>query len=165
MVRKKIRNYLGRNLNRERSVDRLSGKARSKLMSRIRSKNTLFERDFIKALKKQTTLKFSVNVTAIKGKPDIIFRKQKICVFLDSDFWHGWQYPRWKHLLKDDFWRNKIERNRSRDRRNTACLRREGWKVLRIWEHNIKLYFQRSVQKVLNELELNSSANPPPRFR
>ena len=153
MVRKKIKNYLGRNLNRERSVDRLSGKARSELMSRIRSKNTLFERDFIKALKKRTAFRFSINVAAIKGKPDIVFRKQKVCVFLDSDFWHGWQYPRWKHLLKDNFWRNKIEQNRSRDRRNTGYLRRERWKVVRIWEHNIKSCFQRSIQKVLNELE------------
>ncbi|KJJ84483.1 DNA mismatch endonuclease Vsr [Candidatus Omnitrophus magneticus] len=153
MVRKKIKNYLGRNLNRERSVDRLSGKARSELMSRIRSKNTLFERDFIKALKKRTALRFSINVASIKGKPDIVFRKQKVCVFLDSDFWHGWQYPRWKRLLKDDFWRDKIERNRNRDRRNTGYLRRERWIVVRIWEHNIKLCFKGSIQKVLNELE------------
>ena len=153
MVRKKIKNYLGRNLNRERSVDRLSGKARSELMSRIRSKNTLFERDFIKALKKRTALRFSINVASIKGKPDIVFRKQKVCIFLDSDFWHGWQYPRWKHLLKDNFWRDKIEQNRNRDRRNTRYLRRERWIVVRIWEHNIKLCFQGSIQKVLNELE------------
>ncbi len=52
MGKNRIRNYLGRNLKRERSIDRLSDKARSKLMSRIRSKNTLFERDFIKVLKK-----------------------------------------------------------------------------------------------------------------
>ena len=156
MARKKIKNYLGRNLNRERSVDRLSGKARSKLMSRIRSKNTVFERDFIKALKKETSVRFSINVTAIKGKPDIVFRKRKVCVFLDSDFWHGWQYPRWKHLLKDDFWRNKIEQNRSRDRRNTARLRREGWKVLRIWEHRIKIRLADCVQDVFDLLELQS---------
>ncbi len=156
MARKKIKNYLGRNLNRERSVDRLSGKARSKLMSRIRSKNTLFERDFIKALKKATSLRFSINVTAIKGKPDIVFRKRKVCVFLDSDFWHGWQYPRWKHLLKNDFWRNKIEQNRRRDRRNTARLRREGWKVLRIWEHRIKIRLADCVQDVFDLLELQS---------
>ncbi len=155
MIRKRIKNYLGRNLNRERSVDRLSGKARSELMSRIRSKNTLFERDFIKAIKKRTALRFSINVAAMKGKPDVVFRKQKVCVFLDSDFWHGWQYPRWKHLLKNDFWRNKIEQNRKRDHRNTAHLRRQGWKVVRLWEHNIKQRFQMSIEKVLNGLQLD----------
>ena len=152
MVRKRIKNYLGRNLNRERSVDRLSGKARSELMSRIRSKNTLFERDFIKALRKRSALRFSINVAAIKGKPDIVFRKQKVCVFLDSDFWHGWQYPRWKHLLKNDFWRNKIEQNRRRDRRNTLHLRRSKWTVLRLWEHEIKQRFDPCCEKVLSAL-------------
>jgi DNA mismatch endonuclease (patch repair protein) len=97
----------------------------------------VFESDFIKALKKQTPLKFSVNVTTIAGKPDIVFSEQKVCVFLDSDFWHGWQYPRWKHLLKNKFWRDKIERNRTRDRKITLYLRKKGWTVLRIWEHLI----------------------------
>lgn len=150
MVRKKIKNYLGRNLNRKRSDDRLSGKARSELMSRIRSKNTLFERDFIKALKKRTALRFSVNVAAIKGKPDIVFRKQKVCVFLDSDFWHGWQYPRWRHLLKDDFWRNKIEQNRKRDRRNTLRLKQSRWAVLRLWEHQINFGMANCLNKVID---------------
>lgn len=152
MTRKKIKNYLGRNLNRERSVDRISGKVRSELMSRIRSKNTLFERDFIKALKKRTPLKFFVNVTAIRGKPDIVFRKQKVCVFLDSDFWHGWQYPRWKHLLKDDFWRKKIEQNRKRDRRNTTYLKRSRWLVLRLWEHQINFGMTNCLNKVVDAI-------------
>ncbi len=153
MAQKKIKNFLGRNLNRIRSDDRLSGEARSNLMSRIRSKNTQFERDFIESLCERTRLKFSVNDKSIRGKPDIVFQRRKICVFLDSDFWHGWQYPRWKHLLKDDFWRDKIEKNRKRDQRNTAYLRRQGWKVVRLWEHNIKFNFQGSIDKVLSELQ------------
>ncbi len=138
-VRRKIQNYLGRNLNRRRRPDTLSDEKRSELMSKIRSKGTFFERDFIESLRKNVRLKFSINVASMKGKPDIVFLKQKLCVFLDSDFWHGWQYPRWKRLLKDDFWRDKIEQNRKRDRRNTAFLRRSGWNVLRLWEHKIKM--------------------------
>ncbi len=152
MVRKKIKNYLGRDLKRKRSVDWLSGKARSKLMSRIRSKNTVFESDFIKALKKRTSLKFSVNVNTLAGKPDIVFQKQKICVFLDSDFWHGWQYPRWKHLLKNKFWRDKMEKNRARDRKSTLYLRRNGWIVLRIWEHLIKGNGDNQIDKIVKAL-------------
>ncbi|MCX5699747.1 MAG: very short patch repair endonuclease [Candidatus Omnitrophica bacterium] len=113
----------------------------------------MFERDFIKALKKRTSLKFFVNVTAIKGKPDIVFWKQKVCVFLDSDFWHGWQYPRWKHLLKDDFWRGKIEKNRIRDRKTTLSLRRNGWFVLRIWEHLIKNNEAGQIHEVVKVLQ------------
>jgi DNA mismatch endonuclease (patch repair protein) len=107
-------------------------------MSKIRSRDTKFERKFIAALRKATRKKFQTNVASIKGKPDIVFQKGKVCVFLDSDFWHGWNYPRWKHLLKNDFWRAKIENNRKRDRKTTIFLRRSGWTVLRFWEHQIK---------------------------
>lgn len=107
-------------------------------MSRIRSSNTQFERQFVLRLKKKTGLKFKLNVASLKGKPDIVFRNQKSCVFLDSDFWHGWQYPRWKRILKNRFWKDKIERNRRRDRNTTLYLRRKGWKVVRIWGHQMR---------------------------
>ena len=89
----------------------------------------------------------------LKGKPDIVFYRYKVCVFLDSDFWHGWQYPRWKHLLKNDFWRSKIENNRDRDRKTTAYLRRHGWAIVRIWEHSIKnnRYFE--IDKIVKRLQ------------
>jgi len=106
-------------------------------MSKIRSKDTKFEKEFVVALRKSIHKKFQTNVTSIKGKPDIVFPKEKVCVFLDSGFWHGWYYPRWKHLLKNDFWRKKIENNRKRDKKITAYLRRNGWIVLRFWEHSI----------------------------
>lgn len=107
-------------------------------MARIRSKGTKFENDFIFLLKKITRKKFQVNVPLIRGKPDVVFLKERICIFLDSDFWHGWYYSHWKHLLKNDFWRDKIENNRKRDKRVVKFLRYSGWKVLRIWEHQIK---------------------------
>ena len=69
-------------------------------------------------------------------------------MFLDSDFWHGWQYPRWRHLLKDDFWRSKIENNRTRDLKTTRYLKYHGWRVLRIWEHKINLDPKASIEKI-----------------
>lgn len=90
-----------------------------------------------------------LNSKELKGKPDIVFNRNKLCVFLDSDFWHGWQYPRWKHLLKNNFWRHKIEANRKRDKRNTVWLRRNGWTVLRIWEHNIKKDINAEIDNIL----------------
>src|SRR3990167_10097879 len=135
---KKTKNYLNRNFKKERSEDLLATKKRSELMSKIRSRNTKFEREFIYALKKSTRKKFKTNVVSIKGKPDIVFQKEKVCIFLDSNFWHGWYYPRWKHLLKNDFWKKKIENNRARDRKNTAYLRNNDWKVVRVWGHEIK---------------------------
>lgn len=117
-------------------------------MSKIRSKNTNFEIEFIKLLKASTNIKFTKHIRSIRGNPDIVFKKQCVCVFLDSDFWHGWQYPRWKHLLKNGFWRDKINSNRKRDVKTTKYLRSHGWKVLRIWEHQIKNNRERQIDKI-----------------
>lgn len=119
-------------------MDIFSKNKRSEVMTKIRSSNTKFEELFVCELKKRTKRQFKRNVADIKGKPDIVFEKEKLCVFLDSDFWHGWQFPRWKESLKNDFWREKIENTRKRDKKTTAYLRRSGWKVIRIWEHQIK---------------------------
>ena len=146
---KKTRNYLNRDFKKQRKDDALPTKKRSELMSKIRSKDTKFERTFLGVLEKSTRKKFQTNVTSIKGKPDIVFRKDKVCVFLDSDFWHGWYYPRWKHLLKNDFWREKIENNRKRDRKITIYLRKNGWKVYRFWEHNVKKDIKKLINKII----------------
>ncbi len=153
MGRKSTNNYLGRNFKKEREPDKISIDKRSSLMSRIRSKGTKFELNFISALKAKTNKRFKTNVKELKGKPDIVFEKYLICVFLDSDFWHGWQYPRWMHLLKNDFWRNKIEANRNRDKRNNAWLKRRGWKVIRIWEHNININLDKEIHKIVMALK------------
>jgi DNA mismatch endonuclease (patch repair protein) len=150
---KKTKNYLNRNFKKERSGDLLPTKKRSELMSKIRSKDTKFEQEFIVSLRKATRKKFQTNIASIRGKPDIVFQKDRVCVFLDSDFWHGWYYSRWKHLLKNDFWREKIENNRKRDRKNTAYLRKNNWKVLRFWEHGLKQDLEKVILKIKKQLE------------
>lgn len=159
MPKKRIKNYAGRNFRKQRENDKITKKKRSSLMSKIRSKNTKFEDDFISLLRKFTRKKFKTHVTNIKGKPDIVFDKSKVCIFLDSDFWHGWQYPRWKHLLKNDFWRDKIERNRARDKKTTFFLKRQGWRVIRIWEHQMKSNTNQCVIKIVDRLNSTSKNN------
>ena len=149
---KKMKNYLNRNFKKERSDDLLPAKKRSELMAKIRSRDTKFEREFILSLRKATRKRFRTNVASIKGKPDIVFQKDKVCVFLDSNFWHGWYYPRWKHLLKNNFWREKIQNNRRRDRKTTAYLRKNGWIVLRFWEHDIKQNSTKVVSNIMQKL-------------
>jgi len=151
-MRKRYKNYLGRNFKKKRSRDKISKKHRSNLMSKIRSKGTNFETSFIKALRRNVKTQFSTHVRAIKGNPDIVFKKRRLCIFLDSDFWHGWQYPRWKHLMKNSFWRNKILNNRKRDKKTTQYLRRQGWKVLRVWEHQIRTEAPRQITKIVKLL-------------
>src|SRR3989338_880943 len=149
---KKTENYLNRNFKKERSDDLLPAKKRSELMAKIRSRDTKFEREFILSLRKATRKRFRTNVASIKGKPDIVFQKDKICEWLDSNFWHGWYYPRWKHLLKNNFWREKIQNNRRRDRKTTAYLRKNGWIVLRFWEHDIKQNSTKVVSNIMQKL-------------
>lgn len=152
-MKKRTHNSLNRNFSKARNSDKLSVHERSQRMSLIRSKSTKFEREFNVALKKQTRKFFKTNDASVLGKPDIVFIKHRVCVFLDSNFWHGWQYPRWKHLLKNDFWREKIERNRARDKKVTRKLRTEGWLVLRFWEHQLKRNQSVCVKKVTESLK------------
>ena len=143
---------MGRNFKKVRVAEALPPAQRSALMAKIRSKNTKFEDDFINLLSMKLPKQFATHVRNLKGTPDIVFDAEKVCVFLDSDFWHGWQYPRWKHLLKDDFWREKIVKNRRRDSKNTRYLKRSGWKVIRIWEHQIKLNPEKAIKRILMAL-------------
>jgi len=152
VLKKRIKSYLGRNFKKKREDDKISKGKRSSLMSKIRSKDTKFEKDFISSLKKATRKKFRTHIIDIKGKPDVVFYRNKVCIFLDSDFWHGWQYPRWRHLLKNDFWREKIEQNRTRDKKTTVFLKRRGWKVLRFWEHQIKVDTEQCLMRVRSKL-------------
>lgn len=152
-MKKRTYNSLNRDFSKERISDRLTVRERSHRMSLIRSKSTSFEQNFIAVLKIQTRKTFTTNEVSILGKPDVVFKKHRICVFIDSNFWHGWQYPRWKHLLKNDFWRKKIERNRMRDRKVTQKLRTEGWIVLRFWEHQIKKDQSVCLKKITDALK------------
>ena len=138
MPKKRIRNFQGRNFKKVREEDKLSPQIRSLQMSKIHSKETKLELILTTLLKRSILNKFTTNVNEIKGKPDVVFPKEKLCIFVDSDFWHGWQYPRWRHLLKDDSWREKIRNNRKRDMKTSSLLKRKGFKVLRVWEHQLK---------------------------
>lgn len=68
-------------------------------------------------------------------------------VFVDGDFWHGFRFDAWKSKLSE-YWREKIERNRRRDRLYTARLRREGWIVVRVWERQVMRDIEKAVARV-----------------
>jgi DNA mismatch endonuclease, patch repair protein len=76
---------------------------------------------------------------AILGKPDFVFRHQRVAVFVDGCFWHGCPKPKHSPMPKGnaDFWFRKLSSNRTRDRFVTRTLRAQGWTVIRIWEHEL----------------------------
>jgi DNA mismatch endonuclease (patch repair protein) len=105
-------------------------------MSRIKGKNTSPERIIFAELQRRS-IYFARHVRALPGCPDVVFRRAKLVVFIDGDFWHGWRFPLWEHKLSEK-WQNKIAATRKRDERNFRKLRGRGWKVLRLWEHQIE---------------------------
>jgi DNA mismatch endonuclease (patch repair protein) len=109
---------------------------RSKLMSRIRATNTGPEKQ-VAAILKRESIAYNKNDKSLPGKPDFVLKTDHAVIFVDGDFWHGWQFPRWKSKLPK-FWQKKIGANVRRDQKNFRLLRRRGWKVIRIWEHQIE---------------------------
>lgn len=129
-------------------MDNLTPEQRRKNMQNIRSLNTKSELILAKAFRKQK-IYFTRNVKIITGKPDFVFRKKKIAVFVDSDFWHG--HPKRCIMPKSNktYWNKKIKRNRQRDKKVNKELKKAGWKVVRIWEHDIKNNLTRNLNKIL----------------
>lgn len=127
-------------------MDRLTPEQRSRLMSRIRSKDTGIELVTRSGLHRRG-FRFRKHVSGLPGRPDIVFPTEKIAVFVDGDFWHGYRFPAWRHTL-GEFWQQKIERNRVRGRRNFAKLRRAGWTVIRVWGHDLKRDPERAIDRV-----------------
>ena len=74
----------------------------------------------------------------LPGKPDFVFPRSRVAVFVDGDFWHG--NPKMKRLPKSntDYWREKIRSNRARDRKVNRALEALGWRVVRIWESSLR---------------------------
>ena len=116
--------------------DIMSPEKRSAVMSKIRSKDTGPER-VLAGLMRDNGISFESHAKDLAGSPDFVFRDAGVAVFVDGDFWHGWRFPLWKHKLSNK-WKEKITKNRARDQRNHCKLKRDGWKVIRIWEHQIE---------------------------
>lgn len=82
-----------------------------------------------------------------------------MAVFVDGDFWHGWRFPVWKDKLSEA-WELKIEKNRNRDSRNHRRLRRKGWRVVRIWEHQTHADLGKCLERIMDALNNGISRKP-----
>lgn len=130
--------------------DNLSPEQRSYCMSRIKGKDTKLEVRVRSELHKRG-LRFRKHVKMLPGKPDIVFNTSKVAVFIDGDFWHGYRFSSWKHKVSD-FWKEKITKNRKRDQDNFRKLRSMGWKVIRIWQHELEKDFDSCIRKIMSVL-------------
>lgn len=139
-------------------ADKLTVAQRSFCMSRIRGFDTNVEVLFRRALNRHR-VRYIANDMTLPGRPDLVFARARVIVFIDGDFWHGYQFPRWKARL-GPYWQAKIERNRRRDVRNHRKLRRAGWTVIRIWEHDIKKDLDACVTRVFTALAQPVAVSP-----
>lgn len=129
-------------------ADIFTKEKRSWVMSRIRGTNTKIDLKMKKMLE-ENKIKFEM-YPKMFGNPDFIISKKKIIIFCDGDFWHGYKYYEKKRPSKK-YWREKIETNMKRDRRITRKLRRDGWSVLRFWEHDIEKRSDVCINRILSK--------------
>jgi DNA mismatch endonuclease (patch repair protein) len=115
-------------------------------MSRVKGKDTSLEVKVRSELHKRG-LRFRKHVKDLPGKPDVVFRGAKVVVFIDGDFWHGYDFNSWEYKVSD-FWRSKISKNRERDTRNHQKLCKMGWTVIRLWQHELKLDFEECIERI-----------------
>src|SRR5947207_2986434 len=119
-------------------ADDMTADQRSYTMSRIRSiGNKSTEYSFVRLLRRARIAGWRRNVR-LPGRPDPVFRSERVVVFLDGCFWHGCRKCALRSKSNIEYWSPKIAGNAARDRRISAKLRSAGWTVFRVWEHQIK---------------------------
>lgn len=121
-------------------------------MSKIRSRGTQVEKLVFRGINRYG-IYFQKYYKRAIGNPDIALPKKKIAVFIDGDFWHGYQFAKLKKRLPKEYWLEKIEKNVKRDKLCRAKLKRQGWKVLRVWEHEVRKDLEKTVAKIAQFLK------------
>ncbi len=125
-------------------------------MSLIRSKNTKPEialRKLVSAALYKKGYRYRIHYRKIPGSPDIAFVSKKVAIFMDGAFWHGYKFKKQEKRLPKKYWIPKIKENMRRDRSINAKLEKLGWKVIRVWEHDVKKEPIRVVERIVAALK------------
>ena len=135
-------------------MDRLTKEQRRKNMQAVKSKGSKIETLLAKELWKRGR-RYRKNNKSVYGKPDFTFKKHKIAIFVDSEFWHGkdWEERKNDHKSNEEFWHKKIERNIERDKEVNEYLLKSGWQVLRFWGKEIEHELVTCVQKIESKID------------
>ena len=145
-------------------ADVLTKEQRHKCMSNIKGKDTKPE-IIVRKFLFSKGLRFRIHRKDLSGNPDLVLPKYKTVIFINGCFWHGHDNCKYFRLPKSniEFWKTKINRNKERDILNIAKLTEQGWRVLRVWECEIRnLSFR---QKSLDALyDLIVKPDVPPQY-
>ena len=121
----------------------------SRVMSANKAKNTKPEITLRKALFNSGLRGYRLHWKKVPGRPDIAYPSKKIAIFVNGCFWHRCPYCKPSFPKSNvEFWKNKFLTNKTRDRKKITILKKDGWKVLTIWECQIKKHLDRSVARV-----------------
>jgi DNA mismatch endonuclease (patch repair protein) len=120
-------------------MDRLTVDQRSRLMSRVRSRDTKPEL-IVRSTLHRLGYRYVLHCRNLAGTPDLVFPRRKKVIFVNGCFWHGHscKFGRAQSKSNTEFWEAKIAGNAKRDKRNLAILRQQGWSVMVVWECRIK---------------------------
>jgi DNA mismatch endonuclease, patch repair protein len=131
-------------------VDVFSPAKRSAVMARIRSKGNIeTEMAMIRFFRVYSFTGWRRN-QAVFGRPDFVFRKAKLAVFVDGCFWHSCPIHSRMPTSNRIYWKHKLARNRERDQQVNHELRKRGWKVIRVWHHELGPKNQSKLSRRLN---------------
>lgn len=130
--------------------DVLSPEQRRRCMSRVKSTNTKPEMSLRKALW-AAGLRYRLRYDLV-GKPDIVFVSAKLAVFVDGCFWHGCPEHATSPKTNQEFWAAKLQKNMERDLSVNQQLKEMGWRVLRIWQHEVEKDVDQVVRRVQQEV-------------
>lgn len=146
----------------EESAGFYTTKNRSRIMAKVKGKNSIPELMLRKALWAKN-IRYRIHVKNLTGKPDLAIKKYRLAIFVDGAFWHGYQWEIKKHTLKTNigFWIPKIERNIQRDQLNNKTLNEQGYTVMRFWDHEIQKELEVCVNQILLYLEAVKYGNIP----
>lgn len=133
-------------------TDVLTREQRAFNMSKIRGKNTGPEIKLRKLLWSQGIRGYRIHYN-LPGKPDIVFTKKKIAIFIDGCFWHKCPICFQEPETRKEFWMKKIQSNVDRDKKVNEQLKEEGWTVMRFWEHDIRKKQDDAVKMISDTLE------------
>lgn len=123
-------------------ADNLKPDDRRKTMQAVKGKGTSLERRLFSMLAGMHLKGWRKNVGAVTGKPDVVFGKKRLAIFIDGCFWHGCPHCHRKlPQTNREYWTRKINRNIALAKSVNRQLRKEGWLVIRIWEHEIRKPF------------------------
>ena len=140
-------------------MDKLTQEQRRKNMQAVKASGSKIETALAKALFAKG-YRYRKNDKTVFGKPDLTFKKYKIAIFVDSEFWHGkdWSIRKNDHKSNQEFWHKKIERNIERDKEVNTELTKQGWKVIRFWGNDIKknlLFCILEIEEAINNSKMD----------